>query len=146
MPLGLSKKYDEAAEAVLKYLKDPITTKDKRKIGDEEQDVIKVVGTYSHFDLMDMDQYHWKLKFEFFDCEPKTEDMKKFRGEMAMNNPEMAAMFTSKTSMFVYREVEKEIITKIDGKVTDTKKTTDWIDFTREWVTKLQRQDAFMKG
>lgn len=146
MPVGLTKNYKDAAEAVLKYLENPVTTPSQRKIGDDIQEVISVEGEYKHFDLVDMDQYEWKLKFEFLDVEPKTEEARKFRGEMAMNNPQVATMFTSITSMFVYRQVKKEVITKIDGKVTDTQESTEWVDFTRDWVQKMQRHSAFMNG
>ena len=83
-----------------------------------------------------------RMKFVFRDTEAKTDEAIKFRGEMAMRNPQIAAMFTGKTSMVVYKQVKKEIYE--DGKLVKSSKS--WKDFTREWITKLQKDEAFMGG
>lgn len=142
MPIGLTKNYKEAAEAIKKFLKNVKVKKKVRKVGTSKQNIIEVIGDWSHFDIMDMDSWEGRLKFEFLDVEPKTAKEKKFRGEMAMENPQVANLFISKTSMFVYKQVKREIVE--DGKVVKTEKT--WKDITREWIQKMQRNAMFKQG
>jgi len=144
MPLGLTKNYEDAAEAVKKYLTNIKVFSKTREIGEgEKQNVIEVIGDFNHFSITDMESFEWHLKFEFLDVDPKSDEERKVRGELAMNNPHLAGMFTNRTSMFVYRRVIKEVITKIDGKITSEVKTDDWIDFTKEFHDKLRREQAW---
>jgi len=139
MPAGLTKNYKEAAEAIKKHLKNIKVKKRIRKTGNEKQDIIEVIGDFSQFILDDMDIYAGRLKFKFLDVEAKTASQKKIRGEMAMDNPQIASMLTSKTSMFVYKQIKREVVE--DGKVIETKKT--WKDITREWILKMQKNAMF---
>jgi len=141
MPVSLNKNYKEASEVIQMYLKNVKVKKKTRKIGNDKQNIIEVYGDFKSFSIVDMDSWGGRLKFRFLDTEAKTEKAKKFRGEMAMNNPHVAGMFIGKTSMFVFRQVKREVYE--DGKLVE--ETKAWKDFTREWITKLKKENLFNK-
>lgn len=141
-----TKPYREASDAFQKLLKNV----ERREIQEVEQhltiDAIELIGDFERFDLDDMDTWGGRMRFIFRDMEAKTEEEQATRGELAMQVPELAALFTAKTILLAYKEERVTVCTTIivetirGGRCVDRKEdvqseeTTEWVDVSREFA------------
>lgn len=122
MVIGLTKNFREAAEGLLRLLKNG-TQQESQEGG---KHIIAVIGDWQALDIDELDVWGGHLKFVLRDNEAKTSEELAERGAFALDFPELASLATSKTLLTVYREIQEE-----DHET--------WRDVTREFALKASR-------
>lgn len=141
----LDKPFDEAAESVLKHVKNGTLTRETDDTGIE---ICVVEGDFQIFSITDMDTWGGHLKFVFRDTEAKDEEEIASRGQIAMLAPDLAHLMTAKAQMNVYRQ--REVVTTIIRTVghreisRQTSTEMEWEDVTTEFGKMSEREVAWM--
>lgn len=117
--IPMSKNYREAADALLRLLKNGI--REEKEEGDATH--IEVTGDWMALDADELDVWGGHLKFVLKNNEARSGEELAERGALAMEYPELAGLATSKTLLTVYREEGVE----------------QWVDVTREFALKASK-------
>lgn len=122
MVIGLTKNFREAAEGLLRLLKNE--TQQESQGGGKH--IIEVIGDWQALDPDELDVWGGHLKYVLRDNEAKISEELAERGAFALDFPELAALASSKTLLTVYQEIQE-----------DDHET--WRDVTREFALKASR-------
>src|SRR5690348_5104341 len=97
----LDKRYDDAAEGLMRLVENGVQTERTTMIGNQELKEIIIEGDFEVFSLHRMDTWGGHLRFTIRDTEAKDEEAIQTRGTVAMYAPELAHLMTARAQMSV---------------------------------------------